>query len=547
MAGIFLKIVNMSISAGWIVFAILLVRLLCKKAPKWLSVALWGIVGLRLVMPFSLESAFSLIPSTETISKAPDAPRPHFESGVTVVDQQINEYLAGTYFEGVSRPTGHFADTTTVLAIVWMVGIFALLIYAVVSYLRLQNKIGTAILLKDNIYESENVASPFVLGIVKPKIYLPFAMDRQNASHVIAHEEAHIRRKDHLWKPLGFLLLALHWFNPLIWIGYILLCRDIELACDEKVIKGLNTEEKADYSQALLSCSINRRVIAACPLAFGEVGVKERVKTVLKYKKPALWVTVVTVVLCVFFAACTLTDPKTEVLGENDPEKLTDMQNYIREKYPQFFGLDATNGLDVYVSQMSPNGYSFCLTSHTEEPLDNVALLKLGGCYGYQMRTILSTYEVGEEDVYIIPWQHMDSSYIASYFWEVIGQDNERNRQEYIENVRRMLFDGYEVVYDTALFDIEGDGTAESCTLRMGPDADIFTIDFLVTEQGGIGVKYQILFYSQLYDPCFRQDGNGVMRVEGTTRHGVTHLFDISVSGGEIYLTENGVSIEDIR
>lgn len=310
MADIFLKIVNMSISACWIVLAIILLRILLKKAPKWINCVLWGIAGLRLVMPFSFESIFSLIPSAETITKVPDSPRPHIDSGVSVIDNQVNDYLQGNYFEGVSRPMGNFVDITTILAIVWVVGIVALLIYTLVSFLRLKSKIGTAILLRDNIYQSEAVVSPFVLGIIKPKIYLPFNMNEQDMELVIAHEQAHIRRKDHLWKPLGFLILTLHWFNPMVWLGYVLLCRDIELACDEKVVKELNNEQRADYSQALLTCSVNRRMIAACPLAFGEVGVKDRVKSVLNYKKPAFWIIVVAIIISIAVAVCFLTNPK---------------------------------------------------------------------------------------------------------------------------------------------------------------------------------------------------------------------------------------------
>lgn len=316
MADIFLKIVNMSISACWIVLAIILLRFILKKAPKWINCLLWGIAGLRLVMPFSFESMFSLIPSAETISKSADSPRPHFESGVTVVDNQVNNYLKGNYFEGVTRPAGNFVDITSILAIVWGVGILALFIYTVISFIRLKGKIGTAVLLRDNIYQSESVVSPFVLGIINPKIYLPFNMSEQDMEHVIAHEQAHLRRKDHLWKPLGFLILILHWFNPMVWLGYILLCRDIELACDEKVVKELNNEQRADYSQALLTCSVNRRMIAACPVAFGEVGVKDRVKSVLSYKKPAFWIIVVGIIISIVVGVCFLTNPETTVNEE---------------------------------------------------------------------------------------------------------------------------------------------------------------------------------------------------------------------------------------
>lgn len=319
MSGLFLSIINMSISASWIVLTVLLLRILLKKAPKWIMVLLWGIVAIRLICPFSIESAISLIPSSETITKAPNVPRPHFESGVTIIDNQVNDYLCGNYFEGVTRPTGYFVDITTILAIVWLVGILVLLLYTIISYFRLKNKISTAIILRDNIFQSENVVSPFVLGIIKPKIYLPFNMDEQDMEHVIAHEQAHIHRKDHLWKPFGFLVLTLHWFNPLMWLGYVLLCRDIELACDEKVVKEFNNEQKADYSQALLTCSVKRRVISACPLAFGEVGVKNRVKSVLSYKKPSFWIIVVAVIASIVVAVCFLTSPVTT----NQNEKMS--------------------------------------------------------------------------------------------------------------------------------------------------------------------------------------------------------------------------------
>ena len=326
MSEFFLNVVNMSISASWIVLAVLVLRFLLKKAPKWIIVLLWGIVAVRLICPFSIESVMSLIPSAETITKAPDAPRPHFESGVTIIDNQVNDYLGGHYYEGVTRPTGHFVDITTVLAIVWLVGIVVLLAYTIISYFRVKNKIGTAVLLRDNVFQSENVVSPFVLGIIKPKIYLPFNMNEQDMEYVIAHENAHISRKDHLWKPFGFLVLTLHWFNPLMWLGYVLLCRDIELACDEKVVKEFNTEQKADYSQALLTCSVNRRVIAACPLAFGEVGVKDRVKSVLNYKKPAFWIILVAIIASVVIAACFLTNP----ISSNKTQMLLDVLNNER-------------------------------------------------------------------------------------------------------------------------------------------------------------------------------------------------------------------------
>ena len=310
---LFLKIINMSISASWLVLAVLILRFVLKKAPKWINVLLWGIVAIRLICPFSFESALSLIPSAETFpEKIISGPSFDVQTGITPIDNRINDYLGDRYFEGVTVPTNNGNNVMTILTIVWAIGILLLVTYTVISYWRLHREIDTAVRYKDNIFQSENVSSPFVLGIIKPRIYLPFNMNGQDLEHVVAHEQAHIRRRDHWWKPLGFLLLTIHWFNPLMWLAYVLLCRDIELACDEKVIKELDNEQRADYAQALVVCSVNRPMIAACPLAFGEVGVKDRVKSVMNYKKPAFWVIIIAVIACVIVAVCFLTNPKQD-------------------------------------------------------------------------------------------------------------------------------------------------------------------------------------------------------------------------------------------
>ena len=232
---LFLKIINMSISASWLVLAVLICRFVLKKAPKWINVLLWGIVAVRLICPFSFESALSLIPSAETFpDQVISGPSFDVQTGIAPVDNRINDYLGDRYFEGVTVPTNNGNDVMTILTIVWIIGILLLVTYTIISYQRLNRKIDTAVRYKDNIFQSENVRSPFVLGIIKPRIYLPFNMSEQDLEHVVAHEQAHIRRKDHWWKPLGFLLLTIHWFNPIMWLAYVLLCRDIELACDER-------------------------------------------------------------------------------------------------------------------------------------------------------------------------------------------------------------------------------------------------------------------------------------------------------------------------
>jgi len=314
MSQIFLKIVNMSISASYLVLAVVVLRFVLKKGPKWISVLLWGLVAVRLICPVSLESVFSLIPSAEVISpQIMLDPTPQIHTGIDALNSSINPVISETFAPQGLVSMNPLQFWIPLAAVVWLTGVAAMLIYTAVSYFLLRRKIGAAVRLEKNILQSENVDTPFVLGIFKPKIYLPFQMEECDLAYVIAHEQAHIHRKDHIWKPFGFLLLALHWFNPLMWVGYILLCRDIELACDEKVIKEMDSDAKADYTQALVTCSVNRRSIAACPLAFGEVGVKARVKSVLHYKKPAFWIVLVAVVICVAVAVCFLTNPMDRI------------------------------------------------------------------------------------------------------------------------------------------------------------------------------------------------------------------------------------------
>lgn len=313
MDDVFLKLVNLSISASWLILAVLVLRVVLKKAPKWVMPLLWGVVALRLVCLFSIESALSLIPSAETIpSEIVTETREPVLYEQATLDIVTNPSLpsAAEVPVGVSRQQAQV--DFNIYSVLWLAGMAALLVHALVSAGKLKRKLATAILLRDNIYESEFVDSPFVFGVVKPNIYLPMHMDEGTAAYVIAHEHAHLARRDHWWKVLGYLVLALHWFNPLVWVAYILFCRDIELACDEKVVKGLDGAARADYSQALLSCAAPKRAVAACPLAFGEGNIKTRVKSALHYKKPAFWVAAVAVLAVVIVAVCFLTNPKSE-------------------------------------------------------------------------------------------------------------------------------------------------------------------------------------------------------------------------------------------
>ncbi len=312
MSTVFLKVLNMSITAGWVILAVIVLRLLLRKAPKWSVCLLWGLAAVRLVVPFSFKSIFSLIPSGETIPANIEMMRqPVIDSGVGVINDAVNP-LVGSFAPDPSVVTSinPLQAVIPLLGLIWLLGACAMLVYALASYRKLKKSVAASVLAEEGVMVCDEVPSPFILGLFQPLIYLPSSLEEETRGYVLDHERAHIKRRDHFWKPLGFLILAIHWFNPLCWIAYILLCRDIEAACDEKVIRGMDKEAVAAYSQALLDCSFPRKRIAACPLAFGEVGVKERVKNVLNYKKPAFWIILAAVVICIVAGVCFLTNPK---------------------------------------------------------------------------------------------------------------------------------------------------------------------------------------------------------------------------------------------
>lgn len=661
MSELFLKIVNMSISASWVVVAVLALRFCLKKAPKWVNVLLWGIVAVRMVFPFSIESVLSLIPSAETISPTIMMEQsPSVQTGVPALNHVINPVISGSFTPALGASANPLQIWIPVLAGIWLFGIAALFLYSAVSYCRLRRKVCEAVILRDNIYQSENVCSPFVLGIIRPKIYLPYHMDSREVGHVIAHEQTHIRRKDHWWKPLGFLLLTIHWFNPLMWLSYVLLCRDIELACDEKVIGKMGNAQRADYTQALVACSVDRRLIAACPLAFGEIGVKERVKSVMNYKKPAFWIVLASVIVCAVIAVCFLTNPigfqfdvsantivsanHFDMRNADDPVSIEmtpaqiselnsrlagvknckrsdkyagltsgyqisaqmqdgsyirisgyslsdntmvdieqngkryavsdrEFQEYLsricaggdvsaafdlqplRAQYPEYFDLDASAGLDVYVWQMAPDSYYFGLLPHAASPRDSTAqeLLALRGASSEQMRYILAAYALDPDDIHVIPWQNPISSYIPEC-WIVTenGESLEEKQAQYIQTVSAMLFgegntllhDDYPI-YDSIVFDVDGDGIDEVCVLGFGRTSGLFTFTFRAAEIGADTLKYDTLFCTEWYDLSFIHGDDGVVRVQGIDQKEPpqTHLFDIAVVDGSIQLTEDGQSI----
>ena len=313
MEAIFLKLLNMSITASWLVFAVFLLRILFRKAPKFVSMLLWALVGIRLVCPFSLKSILSVIPNPEPVpSEILTAERPVIQSGISAVNETMNPVLSETFAPSAETGVSPLGSLAFAASVLWLCGIVVLLLYTAVSYWRIHKSVHEAALYQGNIWLCDRIDTPFIFGVLRPRVFLPSDIEKADLPYVLAHEQAHLKRRDHLWKPLGFLLLTVYWFNPVLWAAYILFCKDMELACDERVLRTLGAACKKPYSNALINCSVPRKRISACPLAFGETGVKERVRSVLNYKKPAFWLAAVAVVAVAVAALVFLTNPATE-------------------------------------------------------------------------------------------------------------------------------------------------------------------------------------------------------------------------------------------
>lgn len=465
----FIDLVNISITASWVVLAVVVIRFCLKKAPKWLSCALWGVVALRLVFPFSLESELSLIPSTQTINPSAIY-NDSFEvdTGFSAVDNAVNGTVENTVVNTVNNTVDSTVNSlkenadvsvtegvgiAEIIAFVWLIGMFVMAGYAFISFLRLKLKLRTAVKKEGNIYQSESVGSPFVLGLLRPRIYMPYKTDEADIPLVVAHEKAHIKRFDHIIKPLGYLLLSVHWFNPLMWVAYILLCRDIEAACDEKVIKELGEDVRKSYSTALLNASISRRSVAACPLAFGEVGVKERIKGVMNYKKPAFWVIIAGVAVCIIAAVCLLTNPKGSEKTDYTP-KISDAfdqtisLSVIKNNKGRYLeGMMSFEAHKVLATKTSTDDKSdktitvYIIALYEEYSVENGELVEKGG----SVTPLALTYLI-EKDI-----STSEESYVLKEYWEP-GMGS-----EYIKDLEAKFPKG--VNYDTQKYveDLQAD------------------------------------------------------------------------------------------
>ncbi|MBE6599006.1 MAG: hypothetical protein E7638_06150 [Ruminococcaceae bacterium] len=571
MTELFLTILNMSQTASILILAVILLRLPLRRAPGWIKVLLWGIAALRLVCPFSPESTLSLIPRTEWVSgEAEEAPLPTVPD--VIIPSPTGEAVSVTYEHNDAVIEVRRSPTAAEIgSMIWLTGCFGMAAYGAVSYIRLKKQVREAVRYDGNVYLSPHIPTPFVLGIVSPKVYLPHA-DSRLICHVIAHEEAHIRRGDHLIKPLGFLILALHWFNPLCHIGYALLCRDIESACDEKVIASLTRSERADYSEALLNCSAHRRRVSACPLAFGENNVKARIKNVLGYKKPAPLLITAAVAVCGIVALCFLTNP-------TDSGVSADLRNFAEEQILRNGYSSHSDGhgcfADVEILGRKKEGVNtvlYTMALYEEYSFDGelkqesgshiptvITVTKADGIYRLvSLETPRDGSYYAEDIRALFPFRlwlrasdttrYIDRQKVRirekaeAYFGAVPlagGADTPTDHTGIIEAPETVAIGTF---YGTAAADIDGDGREEALSLGMGRTSGIFT--FTLTAREGDVTEYERTFTSEWYDLSFIE-ADGTVKVQGITADTPpeTHVFDIAVTDGVIDLVQNGVSV----
>ncbi|MBR4941347.1 MAG: M56 family metallopeptidase [Clostridia bacterium] len=581
MSKIFLTVLNMSIAGGWFLVAALAARLLLKRAPKWVSVLLWALVAVRLVCPFSFESRVSLVPSAETVSPGIMMdPSPEIHTGISAVNSVVNPVISESFAPDAGASMNPLQFWVPVCAAVWGIGVAAMLIYGAVSYLRLKWRVKTAVKLDKNVFQADSVQSPFVLGLFRPKVFLPFGLSERETEFISAHERAHIRRLDHIWKPLGFLILSLHWFNPLVWLGYIVLCRDIELACDEKVVKSLDPGQKAAYSEILLCFGAGRVRIAACPLAFGEVGVNERIKHILNYKKPGFWIVCGAVAVCGVLAVCFLTNPREEpqkpekdlleiMNGEYSAEDaaedgcvvLNDTQLVAGEEILMAYVNDAENGEIssvrifqsysgdeefYFVTDLSFDGDKFVVEYYDKyEEDDELSYYSeeydfLKRCPGYVSDKPMDYY-ILSTDPDVTVSSYLDGMISSS----LAGPDKGIYRlllcYETAEDYYRKTY------YDMISADIDRDGRLEKCYIGLGQTSGVFSFDVYVFEWNGelnCEGHFVTEWYSDLY---WEEDGNRLLICgkKVGSEPGIDKYL-LKLKRGRLTLGNNGKPVESV-
>lgn len=527
MEAVFLSLLNISITASYLVLAIVILRLILKKAPRAIICFLWALVGIRLVCPFSFESVLSLIPSAETVPQnIVHSESPAIQSGIPSLNSAVNPIISENFTPSVESTVNPIQTIVSIASIVWIAGIIAMIAYALSSYLLTREKVREAVILRDNIMICDHIPTPFILGIFRPLIFLPSSISEADTKFVVAHEKAHLKRRDHIWKILGYILLTLYWFNPILWLAYCLLCKDIELACDEKVITLLGTENKKPYAEALVNCSLPRKAVSACPLAFGEVGVKSRIKSVLNYKKPTFWVVITALIVCILVAICFLTNPPPATGdfddSESNPSYLGDVSCYSKT-YSTWVDLSKEDS-DSIKDLMNDRVWKESVTKTEYQYIFKTETATIRYAQGGVLNDLTNNVHAFLSDTEV----EFINSVIQKYDFIQFPSD-----------AQDPLF--FNAMYDNIVFDIDNDGKEEICCLGDVYLSSSIKLTLSVWEKSSDKIEYYEIFHaSPMFFSFTVEDGR--LRIQGETREAepTIHYFDIDIKDGRIVLLENG-------
>lgn len=553
---IFLKIVNMSAAASWLILAVLLLRFILKKVPRAYICVLWAMVGIRLVLPFSFESKLSLLPSAEVFPEEfLYAAEPKINSGIGFIDNAVNPIIADGLAPEPTASANPAQINSVIFSWLWICGMAVMIVYMAASFIRIKLRVRESVPSGENVWFCDHVDTPFILGIIRPRIYLPSDIGENDAAYVVAHEKAHIKRLDFIWKPLGFLILAVHWFNPLVWLSYVLFCRDIEFACDERVVKGFSSDEKKEYSEALLNLSVPKHIISACPLAFGEVGVKERIKSVLSYKKPAFWVIIASMGLGIVFAVVFLTNPYTEKVYDKELFSFIDMQisEHTKTDYnSEMYRVWNTEILDIIEKDEKKTVYLWVYYGEYSSDYEGNAV-----CINLKKGPIAITAKKVNDDYELVDYRAADNMEIAkenfpSYLqgklnclYQSVPPIVESEIWDDLLNKANVHFktlnDRY--IMDSVMFDINGDGKEEYIVIAPGPTSGMYTISLGIMEKSAnkLSCAYWNSYYIYYGYGDFEFDiKNGKLYIKHTERTGKVNIFDAVYDGTDILLFENG-------
>ena len=436
---LFIDIFNQSVSALWLILAVIVLRPILFRAPRWTRGIMWGIVALRLILPLSLESKLSLIPSTNTLPpEFINSPSPEIQSGIPSVDAVVNPFLQSGLTPSIGESTSPASVLMYIASYVWLIGIGVLIGYMALSYCLLCRRVRLSVPHDGNIRLCDEISSPFLFGIVRPRIYIPSSLPAEHVPYVVAHERAHIRRLDNIFKPLGFIIASIFWFAPWVWVAYMLFCRDMEMSCDESAIKALGDEHRKKYAEALIECAAPS-TIGLIPLAFGETSVKGRIKSVMKHRKPALIWLIITIITALAMSACFLTSPVRSLFRDGESEVYYPYLHYQTDTVSgPFLRLDPKSG--GFLLSFSYYDSTLAYGKYTVDG-DTITLKSDNGGDTYVFRSSGDDYVL---DASLSSQTRLDDGYVFHY--------TSRSGQ--------------------FLYDFDKDGTNETVTLHVTPFND---------------------------------------------------------------------------